>query len=171
MRMKMLAAAGAVAVLAIGCGSSASTARKTPHYSSVQQIGAALKKGHLPCSGMSASGTPVVAGATSEALCDLSKPGAGLIDVFPSTATITTNTVLKNSVSTGSEEIWNVVGPNWIVQTTQGYAKRIQKIHSALRVYRTDAIMLRLETVARKKIKGAGHSLMDGLAVIDEFVG
>jgi hypothetical protein len=92
----------------------------------VQQVSAALKKGHLPCVGFSASGTPVVAGATSEASCDLSKPGADLIDVFPST--VTTTTVLENSISTGSEEIFNVVGPNWIVQTTRQYAKHVQKI-------------------------------------------
>jgi len=54
------------------------------------------------------------------------KPGALLIDVFPSM--ITTAMVLKNSVSTGNTEIWNVAGPNWQVQTTKPYAKRVQKI-------------------------------------------
>jgi hypothetical protein len=117
----ILAAAGMVALLA-GCSSSVSTHAAPARYMSVQQVAQALKRGHLPCVGFSAS-TPVVPGATSEATCDRI---VNLIDVFPST--ITTTTVLKNSVSTGTTEIWNVVGPNWQVQTTKPYAKRVQMI-------------------------------------------
>lgn len=117
---------GAAALLS-GCGgTSTAHAVTAARYSSVQQIVTALKHGHLPCVRFSSSNPPVAAGAMSEASCDVTAPGANFIDVFPNT--ITTTMVLKNSISTGTTEIWNVVGPNWQVQTTKPYAKRIQKI-------------------------------------------
>jgi hypothetical protein len=86
---------------------------------------AALAHGGLPCTGAS-YGTPVVSGATSEASCSFGTSANQLIDVFP--GTVTTTTVLRNSVSTGTEKIWSDVGPNWWVQTSSPYVKRVQKI-------------------------------------------
>ena len=67
----------------------------------------------------------MVSGASSEASCNFTASESPLIDVFP--GTVTTTQVLRNSVSTGTEKIWSDVGPNWWVQTTLPYAKRIQK--------------------------------------------
>jgi hypothetical protein len=126
MHRRVIFAATAVAVLA-GCSASGgSSAVTAAHYSAVQQVVKALNHGHLPCVGVSYSNPPVVAGAISEASCDITAPGANFIDVFP--ASVTTTMVLKNSVSTGTTQIWNVVGPNWQVQTTHTYAKQVQKI-------------------------------------------
>ena len=97
----------------------------TPTYSSAQQVVVALSRGGLPCTGGNYN-TPVVSGATSETLCDLSSSEQALIDVFP--GTVSNATVLKNSVSTGTEQIFSVVGPNWWVQVSHAYASRVQAI-------------------------------------------
>ena len=101
------------------------SARTTPGYSSAQQVVAALSRGGLPCTGGNYN-TPVVSGATSETLCDLSSSGQALIDVF--SGTVSSATVLKNSVSTGTEQIFSVVGPNWWVQVSHAYASRARAI-------------------------------------------
>jgi hypothetical protein len=41
---------------------------------------------------------------------------------------VTTAVVLRNSVSTGPKKIWSDVGPNWWVQTSSTYVKRVQII-------------------------------------------
>jgi hypothetical protein len=114
----------ALAVLALtGCGSGAVTAAR---YSSARQVIAALGDAELRCTGASYSDPPVVSGASSEASCYRGGLGTEFfIDVFP--GTVTTAKVLRNSASTGSEKIWSDVGPNWWVQTTRAYARRIQK--------------------------------------------
>lgn len=86
---------------------------------------AALKHGGLACTGGS-NNTPVVSGASSETLCNFTSSEQVLIDVFP--GTVSTATVLRNSVSTGTEQIWSDVGPNWWVQTSHAYVKRVQAI-------------------------------------------
>ena len=93
--------------------------------SSAQQVVAALSRGGLPCTGGNYN-TPVVSGATSETLCDLSSPRQAFIDVFP--GTVSKAMVLKHSVSTGKEQIFSVVGPNWWVQVSHPYASRVQAI-------------------------------------------
>jgi hypothetical protein len=118
------------ALMAIGaglaaCGGGQGTTAATPRYSAARQVIAALAHGGLPCTGAS-YGTPVVSGATSEASCSFGASPNQLIDVFP--GTVTTARVLHNSVSTGTEKIWSDVGPNWWVQTSSGYVKRVQKI-------------------------------------------
>ena len=106
-----------------GCGGSVPA---TVRYSSARQVIAALDHLGLRCGGASYSSTPVVHGATSEASCSFKASTSQLIDVFP--GSVTTATVLRNSVSTGTEKIWSDVGPNWWVQTTRAYARRVQKI-------------------------------------------
>ena len=101
------------------------SARITPGYSSAQQVVAVLSRGGLPCTGGNYN-TPVVSGATSETLCDFSSSGQALIDVFP--GTVSNAMVLKHSVSTGTEQIFSVVGPNWWVQVSHAYASRAQAI-------------------------------------------
>jgi hypothetical protein len=99
--------------------------RTTFRYSSAQQLVAALRRGGLPCTGGNYS-TPVVSGATSETLCDLSSSEQALIDVFP--RTVSKAMVLRHSVSTGTEQIFSVVGPNWWVQVSHAYASRVRAI-------------------------------------------
>jgi len=94
-------------------------------YSSAQQLVTALRRGGLPCTGGSYS-TPVVPGATSETVCHLSSSEQTLIDVFP--RTVSKAVVLKNSASTGTEQIFSVVGPNWWVQVGHAYANRVKAI-------------------------------------------
>lgn len=118
-----LAAAG-ITLAAAGCGGSSGTVAAS-RYSSARQVIAALDHGGLPCTGPSYA-TPVVPGASSEASCNLSASENPLIDVFP--GTVTTAAVLRNSVSTGTQKIWSDVGPNWWVQTSSAYVKRVQKI-------------------------------------------
>ena len=91
------------------CGSSSPAASAT-RYSSAAQVVAALKHDQMPCTGGSYD-TPVVQGATSETQCNFDSNDLGLIDVFPDNAS--TATVLKNSVSTGTQQIFSDVGPNW----------------------------------------------------------
>jgi hypothetical protein len=111
------------------CGSSLSSqtaaGRSASHYSTARQVVGALDHAGLGCSGGSYL-TPVVHGASSETQCNFSSSQTGLIDVFP--GAVTTATVLSNSVSTGSQKIWSDVGPNWWVQTSSAYVKRVQKI-------------------------------------------
>jgi hypothetical protein len=99
--------------------------RTTFKYSSAQQLVVALRRGGLPCTGGNYS-TPVVSGATSETLCELSSSEQTLIDVFP--RTVSKAMVLKNSVSTGTEQIFSVVGQNWWVQVSHAYASRVKSI-------------------------------------------
>lgn len=118
-----------IAVVA-GCGgnaggsnSSSSPAASATRYSSAAQVVAALKHDQMPCTGGSYD-TPVVQGATSETQCNFDSNDLGLIDVFP--GTVSTATVLKNSVSTGTQQIFSDVGPNWWVATSQADAQRVQ---------------------------------------------
>lgn len=125
MRRIIAAAAAGTATLALAaCASSATTATAS-RYSSVSQVVAALKRGHLPCTG-GGDLAPVVKGATSETLCNFTSSETGLIDVFP--GSVSNATVLQNSVSTGSQQIFSVVGLNWWVQSSRAYAKRVQAI-------------------------------------------
>lgn len=94
-------------------------------YSSARQVVTALKQGGLACSGGS-DNTPVVSGASSETQCNFTSSELVLIDVFP--GTVSTATVLSDSVSTGTQQIWSDVGPNWQVQTDGTYVKRVQAI-------------------------------------------
>ena len=114
---------------AAACGSSLSSPtaadRSATRYSSAQEVVGALDRAGLRCSGGSYL-TPVVHGASSETLCNFSSSQTGLIDVFP--GAVTTATVLRNSVSTGTQKIWSDVGPNWWIQTTSAYVRRVQKI-------------------------------------------
>ncbi|MGH3229178.1 MAG: hypothetical protein ACRDOA_11465 [Streptosporangiaceae bacterium] len=68
----------------------------------------------------------MVSGASSETQCDLNSDASqtALIDVFP--GTVTNAMVTANSVSTGSQQIFSDVGPNWWIQTDQPYGQRIQ---------------------------------------------
>ena len=121
----LLALVPAIAVSAglAGCGGSAPAAVR---YSSARQVIAVLDHRGLRCGGASYSSPPVVHGATSEASCSFKTSTSQLIDVFP--GSVTTATVLRNSVSTGTEKIWSDVGPNWWVQTTRACARRVQKL-------------------------------------------
>jgi hypothetical protein len=113
----------AFSLVVISCGGGGATAAR---YSSAQHVIAALDHGGLRCTGGSYSNSPVVSGATSEATCNFSSSEAPLIDVFP--RTVTTAVVLHDSVSTGTQKIWSDVGPNWWVQTSSAYVKRVQMI-------------------------------------------
>ena len=88
----------------------AGSAPAAVRYSSARQVIAVDHRG-LRCGGASYSSPPVVHGATSEASCSFKTSTSQLIDVFP--GSVTTATVLRNSVSTGTEKIWSDVGPNW----------------------------------------------------------
>jgi len=131
-RNVMLGIDGAIAVIlgitfaALAIGASGPGAVTAVRYSSAQQVIAALDHGNLRCVGAQYSTPPVVSGATSEASCNFSASENPFIDVFP--GTVTTAMVLRNSVSTGTEKIWSDVGPNWWVQTTRAYVKRVHKI-------------------------------------------
>lgn len=48
------------------------------------------------------------------------------IDVFPNT--VSNATVQKNSVSTGSQQIWSDVGPNWWIESSHTYAEHAQSL-------------------------------------------
>ena len=126
-----------VLVLALAaCGSSAGpghssaghAASSPARYSSAQQVIAALGRAGIPCTGGDSgnSFTPVVSGATSEIECDLNSDTSQvtLIDVFP--GTVTNAMVTADSVSTGSQQIFSVVDPNWQIQTDQAHAQQIQ---------------------------------------------
>jgi hypothetical protein len=105
------------------CGAGAVTSGRV---SSARQVVATLDRAGLRCTGASYSNPPGVSGATSEVACYRNGGNTEFfIDVFP--GTVTTATVLRDSVSTGTEKIWSDVGPNWWVQTTHSYAERIQK--------------------------------------------
>jgi hypothetical protein len=115
-------AALTAALVLAACGGGTTTATAA-RYSSASQVVAALKHDGLACTGGD-NNTPVVSGATSETLCNLTSSATALIDVFP--GTVSTATVLRNSVSTGTQQIWSDVGPNWWVQTSHAYARRIR---------------------------------------------
>jgi hypothetical protein len=104
---------------------SVASGTRSVRYSSAQQVVAALNHGGLPRAGGSTN-TPVVSGASSETLCDFTSSQQVLIDVFP--GTVSTATLLDNSVSTGTQKIWSDVGPNWWVQTSSAYANRVRAI-------------------------------------------
>jgi len=97
----------------------------TPWYSSARQVVATLNRGGLPCTGARYD-TPVVSGATSETLCNLSSSERTLIDVFR--GNVSKAMVLRNSVSIGTEQIFSVVGRNWWVQASHAYASRVRAI-------------------------------------------
>lgn len=123
-RAALCVGGSAILLVVTGCSGGGPTAAR---YSSANQVIAALGHGGLRCTGVQETpGTPVVAGATSEASCSFGASPNQLIDVFPDT--VTTAKVLHNSVSTGTQKIWSDVGPNWWVQTSRGYVKRVQKI-------------------------------------------
>jgi hypothetical protein len=126
----MIVAGGIAALVLAGCSSSSSNPSSAvtmtaSRYSSVSQVVAALQHGHLPCTGGD-DDSPVVQGASSETLCNFSADETGLIDVFP--GNVSTATVLQNSVSTGDQQIFSVVGPNWWVQASNAYAGRVRAI-------------------------------------------
>ncbi len=126
-RAAAVAIAGGTMVIAAlplaGCSGSSSANATAVRYSSAAQVVAALKHGRMPCTGGD-NDTPVVQGATSETLCNFTSDETGLIDVFP--GTVSTATVLKNSVSTGAQQIYSDVGPNWWIQTSQVDAQQVQ---------------------------------------------
>lgn len=126
--MRLFVTAAAAALLAFplaACSSGSSSTASAARYSSAAEVVAALKHGHLPCAGGDDL-TPVVKGATAETLCNFTPDETGLIDVFP--GNVSNATVLQNSVSTGSQQIFSDVGPNWWVQASHAYAKRVQAI-------------------------------------------
>jgi hypothetical protein len=137
MRLHIVAAAALLIVAAAlaGCGSSTLSAGfsgsgqggtiTAARYASMSQVVAALKHGGLACTGGN-NNAPVVSGARSETLCNFTPSEQALIDVFP--GTVSTATVLRNSVSTGTEQIWSDVGLNWWVQTSHPYSKKVQTI-------------------------------------------
>ena len=108
-----------------GHAASAGHAASVARYSSAQQVVAALGRAGMPCTG-GTSNTPVVSGASSETGCDLNgnSDTSAFIDVFP--GTVTNAMVTANSVSTGTQQIFSVVGPNWWIQTDQSDAQQIQ---------------------------------------------
>jgi hypothetical protein len=95
-------------------------------YSSAGQIIAALDHAGLRCTGAQTTSPPVIATVSSEASCNLSTSQSPLIDVVP--GSLTTAMVLHNSVSTGTEKIWNDVGPDWWIETDHADAQRIQHL-------------------------------------------
>jgi hypothetical protein len=113
-------------ILLTACGGSPPT-DTTNSYTSAEQVVTALAKGGLPCTGAQ-YGTPVVKDASSETLCNFSSNDQALIDVFPASHTVTESEVSANSVSTGSQQIITVYGPNWWVQTDSTYDEQVQKI-------------------------------------------
>jgi hypothetical protein len=115
-----------IAFATVAIGGSGPGAVTAVRYSSANQVIVALDRGDLRCAGAQYSTPPVVSGATSEASCNFSASESPFIDVFP--GTVTTAMVLRNSVSAGTEKIWSDVGPNWWVQSTRAYVKRVQKI-------------------------------------------
>lgn len=125
MRLFVTAAAAALIALPLtacssgSSSSSSSAASSAARYSSAGELVAALKHGHLACTGGDDL-APVVAGATSETQCNLPSSDLALIDVFP--GSVSDATVLKNSVSTGTQQIFSVVGPNWWVQASHADA-------------------------------------------------
>ena len=125
---RTIIAAGVVtaSILLAACGGAHHTDTANS-YTSAEQVAAALAKGGLPCTGAQ-YGTPVVKGASSEALCNFSSNDLTLIDVFPASHSVTASEVSSNSVSTGSQQIITVYGPNWWVQTDSTYDHRVQKI-------------------------------------------
>lgn len=117
-----LAVVAALALTACGSGAKTTTLAR---YSSVEQIVSALNHGGLACTGGS-SNAPVVSGASSETLCNFTPSDTALIDVF--LGTVSNATVMQNSASTGTEQLWSDVGPNWWVQASHTYAERAQAI-------------------------------------------
>jgi len=130
-----VAAAGVLVALAAavaGCSSANSHTAAPTHtvatYSTVEDVLNALSGGGLPCTGGTASVTPIVQGATSEIECNFDPSSLALIDVFPAGHSVSPAEVLTNSVSTGDEQIWTVYGANWWVQTNTTYDHRVQGI-------------------------------------------
>ena len=99
-------------------------------YSSAHDVIAALGRDGLSCTGEDDSSPPVMLGATSEASCHLgsSESDEALIDVFPDGYAVTYAEVSTNSVSTGTQQIWAVYGPNWLLQADTTYVHRVMKI-------------------------------------------
>lgn len=124
MKRIILAAAAAASGLTItSCGGHG--APSAASYTSVHQVVTAMSRGGLRCTGVSASSSPVVVGAMSEASCNFGST-ANLIDVFP--GRVAAETVRVNAVSTGSQQIWVVYGPDWWVQTDRVHVKHVQQI-------------------------------------------
>jgi hypothetical protein len=116
----------AAGIILAGCEGAHHVATAEP-YRSAKQVVAALAKGGLPCTGPQ-YGTPVVKGASSETECDFASNELELVDVFPASHIVNASEVSVNSVSTGSQQIVTVYGPNWWVQTDSTYDHRVQKI-------------------------------------------
>lgn len=125
-RTTITAAVLAAGIILAGCGG-AHPAATAKSYASAEQVIAALAKSGLPCTGAQ-YGTPVVKGASSETECNFGDNDVELIDVFPTSYIVTASEVSANSVSTGSQQILTVYGPNWWVQTSSTYDHRVQKI-------------------------------------------
>ncbi len=118
-----LAAAGAIGLA--GCGGGGGGSVAAVRYPSAHQLIAALGHGGLPCTEAFYPRAPEAQGASSEASCRLKGIANQRIDVFP--GKVTTKMVLDNSASSGTEQIWSDVGPNWWVETNKADAKLIQK--------------------------------------------
>jgi hypothetical protein len=125
-RTIITAGALAAGIVLAGCGGTHHAA-SAESYTSAKQVVAALAKGGLPCTG-GQYGTPVVKGASSETQCNFGNNDLELVDGFPTSHIVTASEVSANSVSTGSQQIVTVYGPNWWVQTDSTYDHRVQKI-------------------------------------------
>jgi hypothetical protein len=124
--VKRAAALAVLALLLAACGSSGAKTYKTA-TEVVEALGAGGMTLQCP-NADSPAGQTVVHGAISENMCYL---GSGnsvsyLIDVFP--GTVSKSKLIANSVSTGDEQIFSVLGPNWWVETDGAHVNQVQKI-------------------------------------------
>jgi hypothetical protein len=126
--VKRAAAVTVLAVLLTACGSSSSGGQT---YKTATQVIEALNTGgmNIQCdSPDSPAGQTVVRGAMSENQCNLASNSSEtfFVDVFP--GTVSKSKLLANSVSTGDEQMFSVLGPNWWVLTDATYVHQVQKI-------------------------------------------
>jgi hypothetical protein len=125
------AAGVALAGMLAACSGTTTAAAPKPaaaaaRYTSAQQVIRALDHGGLHCTDVYNSAPPTMQGAASEATCSFGSDSQENIDVFP--GTVTTAMVLRESVSTGTQQIWSDAGPNWLLMTDSAHVKRVQKI-------------------------------------------
>jgi hypothetical protein len=121
----LLMPAAAAGIALAGCGGGSGTGTPTAvRYTSAQKLVAALDHGGMPCTGAFYSKSSSTQDVSSAASCSF-KGAVQLIDVF--SGTVTTKMVLQATASSGTEQIWSDVGPNWLIETSKATAQLAHK--------------------------------------------
>jgi len=118
------AAAAGIALTGCGGGSGSGGTPTAVRYTSAQKLVAALNQGGMPCTGAFYSKSSSTNGVSSAASCSF-KGTVQVVEVF--SGTVTTKMVLQATASSGREQIWSDVGPNWLIETSKATAQLAHK--------------------------------------------